>query len=148
MLIRILVKYSIVYICQITLLAFSSHVGFADTGKSPDPRAAKRGAKLYATYCQSCHGKNGEGEPEIPASIQQPGYFRAPAMDESEHAWHHSDEDLVKFILNGSPRTKRMAAFKGVLTTNQARDIVAFIKSLWGPRILACQGPKHMSCPH
>ncbi len=128
-------------------LIFISSGVFADTGKKPDPKVAKRGAKIYATYCQLCHGKRGEGESDIPSLLIRPGYFMAPALDDSQHAWHHTDEGLIKFILKGSPRTKRMAAFKGTLNVNQARDVVAYFKSLWGPRALECQGPKHMSCP-
>lgn len=30
--------------------------------------------------------------------------------------------------------------------TADARDLVAYIKSLWTPRELDCQGPKHMEC--
>ncbi len=129
-----------------TLILISSGV-FAETGKKPDPKAAKRGAKIFATNCQYCHGKRGVGETDIPSSLILPGYFLAPALNDSQHAWHHKDEDLIRFILNGSPRTKRMVAFRGTLNVNQVGDVVAYIKSLWSPRSLACQGPKHMSCP-
>ncbi len=129
-----------------TLIFLSSGV-FAETGKKPDPKAAKRGAKIYATYCQFCHGERGEGEPNITSLLLRPGYALAPALDDSQHAWHHTDEGLVKFILNGSPRTKRMAAFKDIFSEDQVHDVVAYFKSLWGTRALSCQGPKHMSCP-
>ncbi len=118
----------------------------AETGKAPDPEAVTRGAKLYDSYCLSCHGARGTGEPQIPPSIRLPGYFVAPALDDSQHAWHHTDEALVRVILDGSPRTKRMPAWKNVLKTQDAFDIVAYMKSLWGARALECQGPKHMSC--
>lgn len=117
-----------------------------ETGKKPDPQAASRGAKLYATYCQLCHGERGVGEPPIPWSIRRPGYLEAPALDDSQHAWHHTDEALIKFVLDGSTRTKRMPAWKKVLSEHDARDLVAYMKGLWGARALACQGPKHMSC--
>ncbi len=128
-------------------LAVSFAVGArAETGKPPDPEAAKRGAGLYARYCVSCHGDKGRGEPPIPGSIRLPGFFTAPALDDSQHAWHHSDEALVRVILEGSPRTDRMPAWKNVFTSEDAFDIVAYLKSLWGNRALECQGPKHMSC--
>ena len=118
----------------------------AETGKPPDPQAVARGGILYGQYCESCHGKNGIGEPPIPWSIRLPGYYVAPALDDSQHAWHHSDEDLARVILEGSPRTPRMPAWKTALSTQGAIDIVAYMKSLWGARALECQGPKHMSC--
>ncbi len=140
------VRFSIA-VALLTALAISGLVVFADTGKKPDKQAAMRGEKLYATYCQACHQKDGVGEPLIPWGIRRPGYFSAPALDDSQNAWHHTDDNLVKTILEGSPRSKRKPARKDVLSEKDARDIVAYIKSLWGPRALACQGPKHMSCP-
>lgn len=134
------------YAYLLMTLIFISSAVFAETGKKPDPKAAKCGAEIYATYCQLCHGKRGEGEPNVQSLLIRPGYFIAPALDDSQHAWHHTDESLIKFILKGSPRTSRMAAFKGTLNVNQAHDVVAYFKSLWGPRALECQGPKHMSC--
>ncbi len=127
-------------------LTVTSGAALAETGKKPDKQAVVRGEGLYKTYCQSCHGKRGVGEPGIPNSIRQPEYFTAPPLDDSAHAWHHTDEGMVKTILGGSPRTKRMPAWKKAISEKQARDIVAYIKSLWSPRSLACQGPKHMSC--
>lgn len=118
---------------------------FAETGKPPDPQAARRGAPLYQKYCQSCHGERGVGE-KLSFSAYIHREIIAPALDDSQHAWHHGDDDLTAFILNGSPRTPRMPAWKGTLSEKQVRDIVDYIKSLWGPRAIACQGPKHMAC--
>ena len=118
---------------------------FGETGKPPDSRAVQRGAPLYQKYCQACHGKRGVGE-KLSFSAYVHREIIAPALDDSQHAWHHSDDDLTAFILNGSPRTSRMPAWKGTLSEQQVRDIVAYIKSLWGPRAIGCQGPKHMSC--
>lgn len=130
----------------LVLIALPGGTVLAETGKKPDQRAALRGAKLYKNFCQSCHGERGVGETAYPWNVGKPGYFPAPALDDSQHAWHHSDEDLVKFIREGSPRTPRMPAWKKNLSEQNIRDIVAYMKSLWGPRALECQGPKHMSC--
>lgn len=118
----------------------------AETGKAPDPEAVVRGKQLYESYCQACHKKEGVGEPPIPWSIRKPGYFTAMPLNETSHAWHHGDEQLAAIILQGLRRTKRMPAFGSVLSEKDAFDIVAYMKSLWSPRIIACQGPKHMSC--
>jgi len=70
----------------------------------------------------------------------------ALALNGSAHAWHHTDA-LVNMILNGSQRTERMPVCKKQgLTDQNARDLVAYIKSSWGKRELDCQGPKHMQC--
>jgi mono/diheme cytochrome c family protein len=72
--------------------------------------------------------------------------FVAPPMDDSAHAWHHADFDLVKTILDGSPRNRRMAPWRESLSRDDAEDLVAYIKSLWNFRSLACQGARHMRC--
>jgi mono/diheme cytochrome c family protein len=120
----------------------SWHAFAGDRGpKSP---AEHRGEKLYQSNCRQCHGLRGVGETHSDMTLNNPRYVRAPALDDSTHAWHHSDDALVKTILEGSPREPRMRSFKDVLREQDARDIVAYMKSLWGRRALACQGSLHM----
>jgi len=107
----------------------------------------KRGQALYKKKCQSCHGIDGVGETFTIKALTDKNYLRAPAMNDSEHAWHHTDEALVQTILEGSPREPRMQAWKkSGMTEENAKDLVAYIKSLWTQRELDCQGPKHMQC--
>jgi len=113
---------------------------------APATDAQRHGEKLFGLHCQACHGPLGVGENYTRESMSDRSYLIAPALDDSTHAWHHSDDDLVKTILEGSPRTERMQAWKTTLSEQDARDIVAFMKSLWGQRALDCQGPKHMQC--
>ncbi|MFQ6023847.1 MAG: c-type cytochrome [Acidiferrobacterales bacterium] len=131
---------------SLLLVAFFSGIVHAETGKAPDPKAVVLGNKLYEKHCQVCHQKDGVGENPIPWSIRNPEYLTAMPLNETSHAWHHSDEELVKMIREGLRRTNRMPAWKSVLSEKEAYDIVSYIKSLWSPRIIACQGPKHMSC--
>ncbi len=121
-------------------------LALAETGKAPDPAVATRGEPLYQQYCQSCHGVEAVGEAAAPDSLKRNDYIHAPALNDSQHAWHHSDENLLKIIMKGSPREPRMVAWEGTITAEQAQDIVGYMKSLWGERALECQGPKHMSC--
>lgn len=107
----------------------------------------KRGQSLFVEKCQSCHGINGVGETYNFQSLTDKNYIRAPALNASEHAWHHTDDALAKTILEGSPRTERMKAWgKEGVNDENAADLVAYIKSLWTQRELDCQGPKHMQC--
>jgi len=129
----------------IICLLFYSSVN-AETGKMPEVKNILAGKSLYEKYCLQCHNENGIGESMIPQYIRKPGYVTAMPLNETSHAWHHSDEQLADNILNGLKRTKRMPAFKNILSLKDAYDLVAYIKSLWSPRIIACQGPKHMSC--
>jgi mono/diheme cytochrome c family protein len=129
----------------LTLLMSAASV-LAETGRPPSPDQVAAGKLLYERYCLACHGANGVGEAPIPDTIRAPGYLTAMPLNESSHAWHHSDEQLAETILGGLQRTKRMPAWRGVVSEEQATQLVAYLKSLWSPRIVACQGPKHMSC--
>ncbi|HEC26215.1 MAG TPA: cytochrome c [Gammaproteobacteria bacterium] len=128
-----------------TFFVMSSAVAHAETGKKPDPASVSLGKKLYEQNCQTCHQKEGVGETPVPIALRKPGYIPAMPLNETSHAWHHPDEQMVNTILNGTPSTKRMPAWRNKLSVKDAQDIVAYIKSLWSPNILACQGSKHMS---
>jgi mono/diheme cytochrome c family protein len=117
---------------------------------SPGPSSAsltasarpEHGETLYKQYCVSCHGAKGHGE--FNWMNRERG---APALDSSGHAWHHEDEQLVSMILDKPVADSRMPPWRGVLSRDDAIDIVAYIKTLWTPFIRAnCQGAKHMSC--
>lgn len=139
-------KKTAIHIMVLFLITTFGGITHAETGKAPDAKSVAVGKKLYIKYCQACHQKDGVGESPVPESLRRPGYVSAMPLNESSHAWHHGDKQLVKTILEGTPSTKRMPAWKGVLSEKQAYKIVAYIKSLWSPRIIACQGPRHMSC--
>ncbi len=106
------------------------------------------GRTLFEENCQACHGVRGIGEkrgdPNAPEEGDGP---LAPALDDSMHAWHHADEQLIETILHGLPNSERMIAWKEAdLVRENAESIVAYMKSLWDFRALACQGPRHMGC--
>lgn len=110
-----------------------------------DEARVGRGKQVYEADCAGCHGRNGVGEnPANPQAVDDKGRYLAPPLDGSAHAWHHADQELVDFISDGSPSNPRMRAWKAVLTPDQIRDVVEYMKSLWGPRELNCQGPRHM----
>jgi mono/diheme cytochrome c family protein len=138
---------NILYVYFLTFFMFSG-IAKAETGKMPDPKSVELGKQLYEKHCLVCHQKDGVGEKQIPWSIRRPGYLTAMPLNETSHAWHHSDEQLAETILEGLRRTNRMPAYKEVLSEKEAYHIVSYIKSLWSPRIVDCQGPKHMSCMH
>lgn len=105
-----------------------------------------KGRKLYVDNCQACHGTDGIGErPKDPYGKDEYG-FVAPALNDDAHAWHHSDRQLVEMILDGSKRNERMIAWKQTISREDAENLVAYIKSLWSFRSLACQGARHMAC--
>ncbi len=110
------------------------------------PQTIAKGRQVYEDNCQACHGGGGVGEsPDDPYAKDEYG-FKAPALNNDAHAWHHSDENLMHTIRNGSPRNERMAAFKDSLSEDDVANVVVYIKSLWTFRSLACQGARHMAC--
>lgn len=122
-------------------------VSLAETGKPPDASWAVRGKQLYNAHCIVCHKRDGVGEPIVPWSIRRVDLVEAMPLDDSSHAWHHGDEQLVVMILDGTPRSRaRMPVWRGILSEQDAADLVAYMKSLWSERIVSCQGPKHMDC--
>ncbi len=111
------------------------------------PERIAAGEKLYRANCMACHGERGVGErPDDMYARDENGMYVAPPLDDSAHGWHHPDEQLVETILEGSPRNPRMKGLKGRLSRDDARSVVAYIKSLWSFRSRACQGSRHMKC--
>ncbi len=121
-------------------------IGF-EGSHNAKPEIITKGKKIYDTHCQACHGVAGKGQHPKTIDPKNPPKIPAPALDNSAHAWHHSDKNLVSSILNGSPRKgSPMVAWKNQLSRDDAESIVAYIKSLWSFRSLACQGARHMAC--
>ena len=108
--------------------------------------AVSRGQELFEENCQACHGVRGVGERPKDMYAKDEYGFVAPPLDNSAHAWHHSDVDILETILNGSDRNKRMIAWKQKLSRDDAENILAYIKSIWTFRSQACQGERHMQC--
>jgi mono/diheme cytochrome c family protein len=93
------------------------------------------GRDLYATHCASCHGGNLEGQPNWQAPLPD-GRMPAPPLDATGHAPHHGDPQLFRVVKEGmeavSPgRPSDMPAFAGVLSDDEIRAIIAFLKTSW-----------------
>jgi mono/diheme cytochrome c family protein len=88
-----------------------------------------RGAALYATNCERCHG-DAQGLGKIP---------EAPPHGPGGHSWGHRDEQLIQFIMRGSPPRygsadwAAMPAWRGKLTESDVSAIVALMKTWWSP---------------
>lgn len=84
-----------------------------------DPEA--RGSAVYTRVCAECHGEEGEGH----------AYPPAPALDGSEHAWHHPDAQIREWIKNGKIGMAEMPAYGDRLSDAEIDAVLAYIKSLW-----------------
>jgi len=135
------------YFVSLFFSLLATGVTQAETGKPPDSISVARGNQLYNAHCVACHKRDGVGEPTVPWSIRRADFIEAMPLDETSHAWHHGDEQLIEMILDGTSRSRtRMPVWRSILSEPDAADLVAYMKSLWSDRIVSCQGPKHMDC--
>lgn len=110
------------------------------TDNSDDARVAL-GAQIYSDNCAVCHGVSLEGQPDW-QTRRADGRLPAPPHDETGHTWHHADEVLFRIVKDGVAAIvpgydSDMPAYADVLTDEEIRAVLAFIKSQWPPRIRA-----------
>ena len=96
-----------------------------------DAQQIALGKKVFLANCAVCHGSKAEGD----ANWRQrdaDGYYPAPPLNGSGHAWHHSLEVLKATITNGSPKGKgKMPAWQGKLSEQEIEAIIAWFQSQW-----------------
>jgi mono/diheme cytochrome c family protein len=97
---------------------------------APDPLT--EGEALYLANCASCHGVNGEGQPNWRTPNDQ-GIFPAPPHNDDGHTWHHPDQQLLGIIAQGgSLPNSGMPGFADILTQLHMETVLAHIKTFWG----------------
>lgn len=103
-----------------------------------DTRLVQLGKQVYTAHCASCHGANLKGEPDW-RRRKPNGRLPAPPHDASGHTWHHPDQVLFGIVKNGlvpgvtAPLgyESDMPAYSAILTDEQIRASLAYIKSTW-----------------
>jgi mono/diheme cytochrome c family protein len=113
-------------------------------GASPGEAAIARGRQLYAANCASCHGADLEGQPDWKTPLPS-GRMPAPPHDASGHTWHHPDGVLFRITREGPAAVvgngyeSDMLGFGDLLSDEEIRAVLAFIKSTWPEREHAYQ---------
>jgi mono/diheme cytochrome c family protein len=88
------------------------------------PGVPEQGKPIYEDRCASCHGLQGRGDgPQAPFLSPRPGNLVSAGISVK------SDKELLAVIANGKPRTA-MPAWKDLLTEEERRDVLAYIRSL------------------
>lgn len=106
-----------------TLLALLG-IALASVAAPPDQAAWERGRVIYEQRCLDCHGPEGRGDGSKALSLSpRPGNLVSAATSAK------SDQDLLKIIANGRPRTA-MPAWKDQLSDEEQRQVLAYIRSL------------------
>ena len=100
-----------------------------------------QGRQIYADQCAACHGAELEGQPGWRSPLPS-GRLPAPPHDASGHTWHHADAQLLEIIAKGGtvymPESK-MPGFADRLDADEMQAVLAYLKSMWGPRELEFQ---------
>jgi mono/diheme cytochrome c family protein len=132
-------------IAVLIVVGFFTYTAFAS--RATGPKVAATGDVLYERHCAACHGINLEGQANW--QTQKPdGSWPAPPHDETGHTWHHNDDYLIRTTLYGGAsvtgnRLNRMPAFSHVLTVEDAKAIIEYIKSTWSVEIREMQKNGH-----
>lgn len=121
-------------------------------GWPPPADVVERGRVLYAEHCAVCHGDDGQGEPNWTVRNAD-GSYPAPPHDSSGHTWHHPDGVLFQIVHDGGARPgmasfpSRMPAWGDVLTDDEIRAVITYLKTLWGPDERAFQAERSEQQP-
>jgi len=98
-------------------------------GTGPDQ--TEMGHAAYLQTCAVCHGMQAEGYANDLA---------APALDASEHAPEHPDQQVHDWIVNGKLGFGRqMPAYGDQLTDEEVHAIIAYLHTLWTTEQLEAQ---------
>ncbi len=106
------------------LLALSAAACSADAGTypiEPSQDVVSRGKPLYQAHCATCHGD----------ATARPPLKAAPTHQADGHTWHHPDRLLVQWVLDGVPMATTMQRFRGELSEDDVRSVIAYIKTFW-----------------
>ena len=122
------------FILIIALVAFSQLNRNAPAAVAADDEMLALGEQVYNNTCAACHGENGEGY----------GIPQAPALNETEHAWHHPDGQIQEIIKNGG---KVMPALGDQLTDEEIVAVIRYIQTWWTADQLRQQQARSLQYP-
>ena len=102
---------------------FMSIVGLS-FAMPPASSQVEVGRVLYERHCMDCHGPEGRGDGKQALSLSpRPGNLISAQTSAK------SDQDLLKIIASGRPRTA-MVGWKDRLSDEEQRAVLAYIRSL------------------
>ncbi|MBF9032811.1 c-type cytochrome [Rhodobacterales bacterium HKCCE2091] len=113
--------------------------------QEPDPGRIAEGRALYEANCAACHGANLQGQPFWQRRDPNTARLPAPPHDASGHTWHHPDAVLFRIVREGTEAVvgngyeSDMPGFGDVLTDDEIRAVLDYIRSTWPERERAYQ---------
>ncbi len=99
---------------------------------SADAAAVARGAFVFASFCQACHGVSGRGD----GPVGQRG-FPAPPSLLAEHTVKMKDGQMFHVLTFGQ---KNMPSYASQLSPDDRWKVILFVRALQGPSQAAAAG--------
>jgi mono/diheme cytochrome c family protein len=124
----------------------------ANEQQPPGSDRVVSGRAVYQQYCASCHGANAQGAPNWQERDEH-GELPAPPHNAEGHTWRHSDAELYMMVSKGRRdpfnKTERltMPAFGDVLSQDQIRAVITYLKTLWTPEEIQFQAEESRGHP-
>ena len=117
---------AIFYLVALVGLAACSAVAQPPTA-TPLPTATSdpivEGRQVFSQVCAQCHGENAEG---------YANELQAPALNQSEHAYEHPDQQIHDWIVNGKLGLGwQMPPFGEQMTDDEVHAVIAYLHTLW-----------------
>lgn len=95
--------------------------------QDPPPAELAEGKGRYETYCGTCHGTSGQGQPDRQSPDEQ-GIGPAPPHDSAGQTWRHPDEQLLETMARGtSLPVSAMPPFYETVTPPQVAAIMSYL---------------------
>lgn len=130
-----------IFACAAIVITFGAACGPVDPGSAVKgtrftQEQIAQGRAYYEATCAACHGIDGQGQfPEAPLEPDASGRYGAPPHNDAGHTWHHTDELLLRYVMEGGfsdPDTfYPMPRFDSLYNREQAAMIIAYIKTMW-----------------
>jgi mono/diheme cytochrome c family protein len=92
--------------------------GGADAPSTVSATVVALGADIFQANCAACHGAEGQGH-VLPS---------APALNGSEHSWHHSDEQITQLLRDGG---SQMPAVAAQWSDEEVEAVITYFKQWW-----------------
>jgi len=97
---------------------------FGSAATPEAPSNLEEGRTIYQRHCADCHGAEGRGDGQQATSLSpRPGNLISAQTSAK------SDQELLKIIGNGRPRTA-MAGWADRLSSDEQAAVLAYIRSL------------------
>jgi mono/diheme cytochrome c family protein len=110
-----------VFLLAVVSVVFTAAPAGRPGNSAPATANVKSAAELYAKYCASCHGKDGQ------AKTFKAKFNHARNLTESTWQQEVSDERVFNSIMNGK---RKMPAFGKKFSEPEIDALVAYVRSL------------------